>query len=535
MENKSLNPNKSASNKSVNIPSEKKSFERVAKASFIDKIGPSPTSNHNSVSLVFNSTKTEEKRNKPKIEPEIALGPPWFKAVILYDGDSYEIHEFFQQRIHDIGDVSGKFIHFMDIGFPPQSDRNYEEIRSGGLAKQDEISAAGYKNDVEAIDSEKQYKLKELKSLVKELEINPDQLPCIVFLTTPDWSPPAVFKLNINWFSDERVVKIFSKQLQKWLRELPQKKLITPGISNKDLSERFTDELAKYKKHFDEMINHYIQSSRSSSTHYDNSYNPEIIRAFDWLNEIEDEFKESIPSGLCYEYESISLKFHATSDLQEEHIANYIWKDGDEREVNYFSGIQMLNKYPDNFTQADVPKKAEFGLGQLVRPILILTVSQYNDIHRSICDLWIKLDAAADKFNIDRTIYNGRASCEYKPEKEHNPLSEVTFKDLSHLREDLLLGFEAINKCRICLSEKFVKDKSQKDFKKKKIKSASETKIRSSTKKKYKDILNMIKKVELEQTEKNLHKKKPKKKTVHLIVADRMDLSLRTVQRAEYG
>lgn len=197
---------------------------------------------------------TIAEEHDPKDQPQLAEGPPWLIAHPLFDGDSTLLNEFFQSRIHDLGEASGKRIFFWDIGNPRQHDAWYEEVVSKELKARGEKDADEYQKEIDKLGKEEHYILREVKILREALGVRPGEVPCIAFRTQPMVTPVPILRIKQHWYVTPEARTAFSKTLQEWLPIRGFAGLTRAGIMNDELARRLNEELEKLSGHIEEQV-----------------------------------------------------------------------------------------------------------------------------------------------------------------------------------------------------------------------------------------------------------------------------------------
>jgi hypothetical protein len=240
------------SNKAA-APDTTKSYGRANSAESAIRIGP-PLNPGSLPSLTIHSMKTIKKWKENINTPQRVLRPPWFKAYMLFDGDSQGLIDFFTFHIPHIGKASGDLIHFIDIGDPEQGDGLYEMMRTQRLKSYDDQASKEYEEQLTKIKIEKLYQLKEMMRLSEWMGFQLSDLPCIAFTTWPPWHPPSVLKIKSAYYAPDERRNVFGRVLQDCLFRMDRDFSVTPGVMNSELMKRFDTELTKIVDEIDHEV-----------------------------------------------------------------------------------------------------------------------------------------------------------------------------------------------------------------------------------------------------------------------------------------
>ena len=263
MDKKSFGP--SGSNKSVS-PGTGKGYSRAASASSAQGISPTIRATGKEEKLTILSPETIKKREVAGDEPQTAIGSPWFKAYILFDGLSHEVNELFEPIIYNIGEASGRLIHFVDIGDPADSDPVYEKMRTAKLREHDSSASKNYKKETNKGRDNRLYRLKEQWKLAKWLGVERGNQPCIAFTTNPPWYPMVFLKLKSAYYSLSEGRNAFGHILIDWLSNLKPERFERPDILNRDLLHLLETEINKLAKTIDNKVASAISVQKPLST-----------------------------------------------------------------------------------------------------------------------------------------------------------------------------------------------------------------------------------------------------------------------------
>lgn len=233
---------------------EKFSYGKVPSAELIDRVGPPVNSRIEKAAVTFYGTPEVRRLHALGESPSPSLGMPIFKGVILYDGDSSALIEFFGVRIPLFGKAAGELIHLQEIGDPSQYDDLYERFRTEKLCKFDEKSRHLYRKEIKKIGSEKLFILKETERYIEKNKIDRHLLPCIVFNTTPPWQEPAIFHIEPKWYGHPQAADAFSKLFQQQLRRLQEEGFAKAGMSSEELMKALSLRLREFENTLDSAI-----------------------------------------------------------------------------------------------------------------------------------------------------------------------------------------------------------------------------------------------------------------------------------------
>ena len=242
-------------------PGETLGFCQVAKAEEATSIGPSKKTG----GLI---TLLNRKGDEPVIAPpQPAQGPPWIIGYFIYDADTHDLIDFIKPRIQKLGAAAGENILLMAIGDPAQSDDFYKENRSETLVKHDHVASAKYKKEIAALGSELFLKMREVDVLKTELKVDEEALPCLAFTTAPFWYPIVIMHIDPQWYRYPEVATAFSKLLTKWLDELDFEEMVSEGITNRDILNKFRFKLMEWKDVLASDLNDVLLHEQSLRKH----------------------------------------------------------------------------------------------------------------------------------------------------------------------------------------------------------------------------------------------------------------------------
>lgn len=185
--------------------------------------------------------------------PGVLQGPPYLGARPMFDGESHEIDEFFEARINELGEASGKYMEIISIGNPLLSDPISKQARSKEQEKEDELATHEYREQVQSYLGEKQLKLMHMRFLIMIFEIRAEDLPCIAFYAYPPWGM-ILFKIKPKWYSESETARVFSKEFQSFLKALNWSGILKPTTTNKELTLWFSNQLNTWIFALDERI-----------------------------------------------------------------------------------------------------------------------------------------------------------------------------------------------------------------------------------------------------------------------------------------
>lgn len=171
---------------------------------------------------------------------ELAEGPFWYKAAIVYDGDSDEFAEFFERRVEILDRISGRAIYFAAIGDPRVCGRLYEEYRTEARAAKDAAEAVEHDTLVERRGTAAHHRRRETSELASMLGIDPKDLPCIAFLTTPIHEPVPILRIEREWLRVPALVDALSSALQ---RHLSEEEVLGVGVAGETTIAELVDRL----------------------------------------------------------------------------------------------------------------------------------------------------------------------------------------------------------------------------------------------------------------------------------------------------
>ncbi len=189
---------------------------------------------------------------------------PHITGIILYDGDTYGIEEFFSLRILKFGESSGKNIEIVDIGDPMQHDNIYGKKLTQDQANDVKSLAEQYRKLVAVYGSERHLKILHQQFLIEITKVDRDYLPCILFIIDQDYGR-ILFFIKHKWYDYKETARIFSKELQSFFEGLDWQELFSNNVTKAILHQRFNNKLREWERCLDERIGDSLLMGGSSA------------------------------------------------------------------------------------------------------------------------------------------------------------------------------------------------------------------------------------------------------------------------------
>jgi hypothetical protein len=121
--------------------------------------------------------------------------------VFVYDGMSDDLSAFFQKNIHDLDRATGAGITLSSIDHPNIMGPEYERRRTSETIARQVEAAKTYDRLIVERGSRDHHRRRETDDLIERLNVSREDLPCIVFLTSPRHDPAPILTIQRHWLS----------------------------------------------------------------------------------------------------------------------------------------------------------------------------------------------------------------------------------------------------------------------------------------------------------------------------------------------
>lgn len=154
---------------------------------------------------------------------DLAEGPHYLTVNVLLNGRSFCLFEHFLRWKPEIDLVTDDQILVKVTGDSGQSGDVYKRLRTPELARRDAADAQIYRQRLREQESTRAAEIHVNIDIVnrsaRRLNVDPDSLPCIVWSTYPDLSPPLLLSIKPSWYNSDHAAQRFLESFHAWLGE----------------------------------------------------------------------------------------------------------------------------------------------------------------------------------------------------------------------------------------------------------------------------------------------------------------------------
>lgn len=165
-------------------------------------------------------------------------------VFVIYDGESYQLEDFFHRRIQELDRASGEHVHFIEIGHPGQSGPVFRRLARVRLGPTWERSERAYVKKVLTPGLEHDRRREAMQELAEVLAIPPEAIPALVIPVGADGRRAAWLSFPREWYSSEEGQQAFGRGLLEWCASPLVRQTVEQGVVSQDSAKYLLDALS---------------------------------------------------------------------------------------------------------------------------------------------------------------------------------------------------------------------------------------------------------------------------------------------------
>jgi hypothetical protein len=137
-------------------------------------------------------------------------------VYIIYDGESYQLEEFFHARIQELDRASGEQLHFFEIGHPGQSGPVFRCLAEKQLGRRWKQAESAYVKNILLPGLEHDRRREDMQKLAEKFAIPAKEIPALVIPVRAEGRRAVWLTIPREWHSTEDGQRAFGRALREW-------------------------------------------------------------------------------------------------------------------------------------------------------------------------------------------------------------------------------------------------------------------------------------------------------------------------------
>jgi hypothetical protein len=187
-------------------------------------------------------------------------------VIPIYDGDSYDLEEFFHRQIQDLDRASGQLLHFLEIGHPGQSGPVMRNLLKQLYGDKWDAQERCYVQRVFRRGIEHDHRREAMSELRERLQIPVGLVPCLAVPLPLEGARAVVLPIQRPWFKSDDGRLALSWSLREWLGSPALTNLLHSSGTAVDLAQRLPTEFRNLEFRLTKIVREIERGSGSSAT-----------------------------------------------------------------------------------------------------------------------------------------------------------------------------------------------------------------------------------------------------------------------------